>query len=194
VTLAVAKTIFIAFLVVFWIIRSPHQRRARRIPVRTSARGMREWLLIASATAGLAVIPAFYVFGPALRFADYRFQPLLAWIGTAVLVFALAMFYLSHRDLGRNFSPSLDVRTEHKLVTGGVYAYVRHPMYSGFWLWAIAQALMLPNWIAGFAGLVGFGILYAFRIGREEQLMVERFGAEYRGYMERTGRIVPWIL
>src|ERR1700723_2703443 len=48
-------------------------------------------------------------------------------------------------------------------------------MYSAFWLWAIAQALLLPNWIAGFAGLAGFGVLYFGRVAREERMMLETF-------------------
>jgi protein-S-isoprenylcysteine O-methyltransferase Ste14 len=101
------------------------------------------------------------------------------------------MFYLSHRELGRNWSISLDLRETHKLVTDGVYARVRHPMYTAFWLWALAQALLLPNWVAGLSGLVGFGTLYAFRVGREEKLMLDAFGNEYRAYMARTARLVP---
>jgi protein-S-isoprenylcysteine O-methyltransferase Ste14 len=48
---------------------------------------------------------------------------------------------------------TLEVREQHALVTTGVYSRVRHPMYSA---WALAQALLLPNWIAGPAGLIGF--------------------------------------
>ena len=67
-------------------------------------------------------------------------------------------------------------------------------MYSAFWLWAIAQALLLPNWVAGFAGLVGFGTLYFGRVAREERMMLQTFGDSYREYMARTGRVFPWIL
>ena len=67
-------------------------------------------------------------------------------------------------------------------------------MYSAVWLWAIAQALLLPNWVAGFAGLVGFGILYFGRVAREERMMLETFGDSYRASMARTGRVFPWIL
>ena len=67
-------------------------------------------------------------------------------------------------------------------------------MYSAFWLWAIAQALLLPNWIAGFAGLFGFGILFFGRVAREERMMLQTFGDSYREYMARTDRVFPWIL
>jgi len=67
-------------------------------------------------------------------------------------------------------------------------------MCSAFWLWAIAQALLLPIWVSGFAGLVGFGTLYFGRVAREERMMLETFGDRYRAYMARTGRVFPWIL
>ena len=68
-------------------------------------------------------------------------------------------------------------------MTEGIYRRVRHPMYSAFWLWAIAQVLLLPNWIAGFAGLAGFAV--SSRVAREERMMLENFG--YCAYMARTG-------
>ena len=127
------------------------------------------------------------------KFADYLFQPALAWAGSAVFASSLWLFYRTHKDLGRNWSVTLEIRDRHALVTSGVYRHVRHPMYSAFWLWAFAQALLLPNWIAGPAGLIGFGTLFFLRINREEQLMIETFGDDYRHYMIRTSRVLPWI-
>ena len=101
-------------------------------------------------------MPLVYVATAIPRFATYSFHPLFAWLGLFFAIAALGMFHLTHRALGRNWSISLDVRENHELVTEGIYRRVRHPMYSAFWLWAIAQALLLPNWIAGFAGLAGF--------------------------------------
>ena len=66
-------------------------------------------------------------------------------------------------------------------------------MYAAFWLCAVAQALLLPNWIAGLSGLVGFGTLFFFRVGNEERMMLETFGDEYRQYMARTNRVIPGI-
>ena len=150
-------------------------------------------LLLLISLTGLGVLPFVYVFTGFPRFASYPFRPTQAWLGVLAAAAALAMFHLTHRALGRNWSVSLEVRQSHKLVTAGVYRHVRHPMYTAFWLWAVAQALLLPNWVAGLSGLVGFGTLYLFRIRREEQLMIETFGEDYRAYMARTARLVPWV-
>lgn len=86
---------------------------------------------------------------------------------------------------------SLEIREGHSLVTQGVYRYTRHPMYAAHWLWGLAQPLLLQNWIAGFAMLVPSLPLYLYRVPREEQMLLEQFGEEYREYMDRTGWIVP---
>jgi protein-S-isoprenylcysteine O-methyltransferase Ste14 len=189
----VAKVIWVLGVVCWFIIRYPHQRRARCTPRLRSSDRSRELLLMAISAAGLGIVPFVYVLSDAPRFANYPFRLWQAWLGAAVFAAALWLFRKTHKDLGRNWSVTLEVRDQHALVTGGIYSRVRHPMYSAFWLWAVAQALLLPNWIAGPAGLVGFGTLFFLRVGREEALMIETFGDDYRRYMARTARIVPGI-
>ena len=150
-------------------------------------------MLLTISASGMLVVPATYVLTGWPRVADYQFRPALAWLGAVVFASSLWLFYRTHKDLGRNWSVTLEIRDRHTLVTSGVYSHVRHPMYSAFWLWAVAQALLLPNWIAGPAGLIGFGTLFFLRVGREEELMIETFGDDYHRYMARTSRIVPRI-
>jgi len=154
-----------------------------------------EKLLMFSIFIGMQVIPFIYLLTSWLDFADYN---LPVWaglavglIGTAVFVVALWLLWRSHADLGQNFSPELQIGKENLLVTGGVFHYIRHPMYAAHWLWAIAQALLLQNWIAGLSFLATSLPLYLMRIPREEKMMIEHFGEEYRFYMKRTGRIIP---
>ncbi len=192
-TAAAAKLIWFGFCVVWFVLRLRPQRWSRKTPIRASARGLRETLLLGCSLTGLGIVPGVYVATGFPRFADYPFIAAQGYAGTVVFVMALYLFYRTHRELGSNWSVSLDVRERHTLVTTGVYSTLRHPMYSGFWLMALAQLLLLPNWIAGPAGLVGFATLFIGRVRREEQMMIAAFGEEYRSYMRRTTRVVPWI-
>jgi protein-S-isoprenylcysteine O-methyltransferase Ste14 len=196
-TVTVSKLIWVFGIIAWYVIRFPHQRRARRIAVDRDAGGGVDQLLLIVALWGQFLIPLSYVAvsvstGQPVP-GDYPFHPWQGWAGLIVLGAALALFRLTHKQLGRNWSVALETRSDHKLVTEGVYAYVRHPMYSSFLLSAIAQALLLPNWIAGPVGLVAFGLLFFSRINREEAMMLETFGDSYRDYQGKTARIVPWL-
>jgi protein-S-isoprenylcysteine O-methyltransferase Ste14 len=193
VTATASKILWLAFGIVWFIMRLRPQRRSRKTAVRYSARDARELALLGVSLSGLGIVPGVYLATPILRFADYSFLPLQGYLGIAAYLAALWLVYRTHRELGRNWSVSLDLRECHTLVTTGVYAHLRHPMYAGFWLMALAQVLMLPNWVAGPAGLVGFGVLFFGRVRREEEMMIAAFGDEYRAYMRRTARVVPWI-
>jgi protein-S-isoprenylcysteine O-methyltransferase Ste14 len=192
-TPALAKFAFIMLAIGWYVIRYEYARRSRREKILRSARDARETTLLLVSLTGLGILPLIYIVTDMPHFASYAFQPAQAWLGLLVAIGALALFYLTHRALGRNWSVSLDVREDHQLITDGIYRKIRHPMYSAFWLWAVAQALLLPNWIAGTAGLVGFGILFFGRVAREERMMLETFGDRYREYMARTGRVIPLI-
>jgi protein-S-isoprenylcysteine O-methyltransferase Ste14 len=193
VTATIAKIIWLSSGLAWFALRLVPRRHARKTPVRYSGRGPREFALLAVSLTGLGIVPCIYLAAHFPRFADYPLIPALTYLGIAVEILCLWLFYRSHRDLGHNWSVSLDLRERHTLVTTGIYGLVRHPMYAGFWLMALGQALLLPNWVAGPAGLVGFGILFFGRVSREEAMMIAAFGDDYRTYMRRTSRVVPWF-
>ena len=152
-----------------------------------------EKVLLFVVTVGSLLSPILYLFTPWLAFADYRLPAFAPWCGAAIMALSLWLFWRSHADLGRNWSVTLELRQGHQLVRHGVYHSIRHPMYASVWLWSIAQALLLPNWIAGFSALASFTPLYFLRTPREEQMMREFFGREYGEYVGRTGRLFPRI-
>ena len=189
----VAKLAHLAGMIAWWILRRPFERKVRRNVIARDARDGREWTLLAISFTGLGIIPAVHVATGFPAFADQGFSPARAWAGVVVFLTALALFHATHKALGRNWSVTLRVREGHELVTDGIYRHLRHPMYAAFWLWAVAQALLLQNWVAGPAGLIGFGTLFAFRIGREEAMMRGLFGPRWDAYAARTKRVVPFL-
>ncbi len=66
-------------------------------------------------------------------------------------------------------------------------------MYESIWLWSISQILLLANWLAAFSALASFALLYFIRVPREERLMIDQFGDDYRQFMSCTGKLFPRV-
>jgi len=193
-TPTICTVIWFVGIVGWYIIRRPFERKAKKVSVSKSLFGRRESGILALAFLGLFVVPAVYALTGYPSSLDRPFIPAIAWFGLATVCAALWLFRRSHVDLGRKWSISLEVREQHALVKAGVYRLIRHPMYSSFFLLALAQMLLLSNWLAGASGLLGVGILYAFRVRQEERMMFEYFGNDYLDYMTKTKRLIPWII
>ena len=185
--------VFLVGFVVYMGIRNVYARRLKTEKSVVRRIDGLEKALLAFVMLGSLLAPAAYLFTPLLRFADYDLPTFVPWIGVLVMTLALWAFWRSHADLGRQWSISLEVREDHRLITEGAYRSIRHPMYLAIWLFSLAQALLLENWLAGFGALVSFLPMYVIRAPREEAMMLETFGDEYREYMKRTGRILPGL-
>ena len=188
----IAKAVILTASIVMTAIRAPHGRRSRAVKTVRTYRGAREVILLMLAWIGF-LVPLVWVASPVLSFADYPLRVTPFFAGTVLLVVGLWLFYRAHADLGKFWSITLEVRENHRLISHGVYRRVRHPMYSALLLYSAGQALAVPNWVAGPSYLVSFGILFAFRVHAEEQMMVAAFGDEYLSYMARTKRLLPRV-
>ena len=188
----IVKALVLAGTVVMIAIRAPHGRRSRIVKVATSHKTPLETGLLILAWVGFFV-PLIWVASQAFSFAEYELSagPFVA--GVMCLVIGLWLFYRSHADLGTNWSITLEIRERHRLITHGVYRHIRHPMYSALALYAIGQALAIPNWVAGPSNLIAFAILLALRVHAEERMMVREFGDEYTLYSARTKRLIPGV-
>lgn len=140
---------------------------------------------------GCLLLPVVYLITPLLSFADYAIPLWVRCSGVAVMIAALGLFWRAHRDLDRNWSVTLEIRDGHELVTTGIYRRIRHPMYAAIWLFSLAQAMLLENWVAGPAAVASFAVLYARRVPHEERMMRDYFGAAYDAYAANTGRLFP---
>ena len=188
----IAKAVILAATIVLIAIRAPHGHRSRRIKVVKDRKGRRDVVLLILTILGFWV-PLIWITSPVFSFAEYplRVGPLVA--GVVCFVAGLGLFYRSHADLGTNWSVTLQVRENHRLITRGVYRRVRHPMYVALFLYSFGQALVLPNWVAGPSYLITFAILFTLRVGAEEGMMLEEFGDDYAAYMAKTKRLIPGV-
>ena len=193
--MSIIEVIYLLGWIAAEVIRFPYRQRMKRQhrehSTAESRIGAPEFVFDMTAFFGTQVVPLFCIFTSWLDFADYRFPPAAGWAGAALLTASIALLWRSHADLGLNWSASVEMQKGHTLVTRGVYAKVRHPIYAALWLWSLAQPLLIQNWVGGFAGVATFALLYFTRVPREEQMLLNHFGEEYRSYMRRTGRVLP---
>jgi len=175
------------------VIRAPHGRRNAKLKVVQSERGKLEIALLTLMWFVGIVLPIVWVATPLFSFADYPLYPAPYCSGVVLFLLGLWLFYRAHADLATNWSYSLDIRENHTLITTGVYRRIRHPMYASIFLLAIGQALFVSNWIVGPIYLCGFALLFVLRVGREERMMLQRFGSDYETYMEHSKRLIPGI-
>jgi protein-S-isoprenylcysteine O-methyltransferase Ste14 len=185
--------VFLIGFIVYVGIRGVFKQRTKCNEQAVSRVDAVEKILMAIVIPGGLLLPLIYLFTPWLAFADYRLPSIVPWFGAVLMIAALWLFYRAHADLGQNWSVTLELRKGHQLVSQGVYRLIRHPMYASIWLWCLAQGLLLENWLAGWYALAAFALMYFIRTPREERMMCESFGQEYRNYMRQTGRLFPRI-
>ena len=142
---------------------------------------------------GLFALLVLYVLNvPWTAALSLPFPGWLRWLGFFLGLLSLALWIWAQAALGIQWSPQLQLREEHHLVTSGPYAYIRHPIYTAMFGYGIGLALVTANWVFIVLAALIFPFLFA-RVPREEQMMVNRFGDAYREYARRTGRYVPGI-
>ena len=183
--------IYFVAIIAEMAIRAPINQKRKQQKVTESRYNAQEKILLLLLSIGMFFVPIIYGATDWLDFANYSLPIWARWFGVLLISLALFVFWRAHADLGLNWSPTLEIREHHDLVTQGIYGVIRHAMYASQWLWVIAQPLLLPNWIAGFLNLVVFIPFYFLRVREEEKLMLKQFGVQYRSYMQKLGRVVP---
>jgi len=142
---------------------------------------------------GFAALLA-WLFAPrSMEWATLPLPRWTRWCGLLAGVGGVVGLAWVHRELGRNFSGTLQLNPEQTLVTSGPYRWIRHPMYSAFYLVALSFFLLSSNWVIGICWFGGLTAVMVSRIGREEAVLASRFGDDYRAWSSRTGRFLPRV-
>jgi protein-S-isoprenylcysteine O-methyltransferase Ste14 len=140
----------------------------------------------------VAVLVLFAINHPLMRALDFNLPGWLHWVGAGIGILSIALTIWVEIELGRQFSPQVQLRREHQLITHGPYARIRHPLYTALEGFGLSLALVSANWF-----FVIFFVLtlvtLSHRVSREEKMMLDEFGEEYHTYMKRTGSFFPKV-
>ena len=126
-----------------------------------------------------------------LREFDYEAPAVMRFTGLVFYVIGLMLMFISHYYLGEYFSGIAEIKEGHTLVTNGVYKYVRHPMYTAFYILAFGILLVSANALIGGLSVLLWHFQYKYRVVKEEAYLLEKFGEHYKKYMIYTGGLFP---
>jgi protein-S-isoprenylcysteine O-methyltransferase Ste14 len=110
-----------------------------------------------------------------------------AWLGVALCLAGLLFLLWSLVSFGKSFRVGIDDEQPDKLVTGGIFAWSRNPIYVAFWLILLGQFIVFPNWLL-LVYLAAATWLFHRQVRREEAYLAQHYGAEYAAYCRRVRR------
>jgi len=175
-----------ALLIVVEVFRGRQERR-----VVDESRDDNSLKMIARCRNAAFLVGILATFFPLVRLPGPRN---VQWLAGAALVFSgvLLRFWAISR-LGPWFSSVVSVQEGHKLAKDGPYKFIRHPAYAGAYLVFLGFGIATGS-LPGMVMVMAL-IVFAFqrRIRVEEKVMLESLGDDYRNYMKRTKKIIPFI-
>ena len=180
-----AESIVVLMMVTTLVLYGCDPRVAPLRRPRRQGRDLEKQVLRVLVAVAMVLVPLLDALVPWFEFADFVFLDEAAWLGLLLGSGAVCLLWRARRD-GRP-EPAAD----GTLRGHGVYRYLRHPGYAAMLLWALAQLLLLQNWLAGPVAAATFALAYLLRVPVKERRHLERHGDRYLDYMERTGGIVP---
>lgn len=115
-----------------------------------------------------------------------------AFISVLLILLGAVIRIVSKLYLGGNFSHSVKIDREHKLITTGIYSQLRHPSYLGTLL-IIGGAAFALSPIPCVIVIILVFIFAEKRVTREEALMIKHFGKTYEDYIAKTKKYFPYL-
>ena len=112
---------------------------------------------------------------------------IVSWVGVLFCVAGLFLLFLSLLSFGRSFRVGIDPDRPDKLVTTGIFAYSRNPIYAAFGFVLLGQFLVFSNWIL-LVYMVAAIWLFQRQVTREEEYLRSHYGEQYSEYCDRVRR------
>ena len=120
---------------------------------------------------------------------DFHDSNNVMYFGVVVSAFSLALFVSSKISLGKNYSPCYDQRAPSRIVTNGIYKFVRHPIYLSNIL-LIIGVFIISGSILIIGNFILLTIFYTLSAFREERYLINKF-PKYENYSKKTGMFIP---
>jgi protein-S-isoprenylcysteine O-methyltransferase len=114
-------------------------------------------------------------------------------IGFGLYAFGLALRWWAIIYLGRFFTVNVAVATDHRVVDSGPYRYIRHPSYTGGLLAFLGISLCLLNALSIPIIMIPIFLAFRKRMGIEEAVLTTALEPDYRDYIRRTKRLIPFV-
>jgi protein-S-isoprenylcysteine O-methyltransferase Ste14 len=115
------------------------------------------------------------------------------YAGLALMAAGLLLRTIAIRQLGEFFVPEVAIQPGQELMESGLYRFLRHPSYAGSLLTVLGYGLVLTNGLSLAVMLLLPGLAFGFRMHVEEAALLAAFGDDYRRYMLRTKRLIPFV-
>ncbi len=174
-------------------------RKGQAVPLLPERGGRHSpfWAQVAMIVLGLAICVPLFTYGWIPLFSlSSSAKFIVGMVGLIMYLAGLVFVLWARRTLGKfwGISTNLQVKLldDHQLVQSGPYAFVRHPMYFGWWTAMFGLTLLYPVWVVLLLFVLSV-ISFAGRAGREEAALAERFGEEWVKYRKRTKSLIPYI-
>jgi protein-S-isoprenylcysteine O-methyltransferase Ste14 len=149
--------------------------------------------VVVVASVGIGIALAAYVAFAVPEAAIAAPSRLVPLSGIALMLGGEVFRLYAIRSLGRYFTLVVALHPGQKLVESGPYRLIRHPSYTGSLVTVLGICLAMANWLS-LLGMIPASLGYVYRIRIEERALVKGLGEEYRAYMRRTRRIIPYIV
>ena len=124
---------------------------------------------------------------PTVSTQQFFHSELVSWVGVLFCLAGLLLLLWSLVSFGQSFRIGIDNEHPDKLITGGVFAFSRNPIYVAFACILLGQFLIFPNWIL-LVYLVAGVWLFHRQVLREEDYLKKHYGSEYLEYSNRVRR------
>lgn len=113
--------------------------------------------------------------------------------GIAVFILGAIIRTTARLQLGKLFTFNVKIMQDHRLKTDGLYAYIRHPGYTGLILEVLGWVIFFETWLGTIAAALFFLPSLYYRIRVEENTLRQNFGHEYEEYCSKVKALVPGI-